>query len=246
MYWIERSRPDGSGKLSIQEETTVQIIAILIGLVLLAAVAFYVSRPILQQRRYGVDSTAMATLEIQRDAVYSQIRELDMDHATGKMNDEDYQQSRADLVAQATTLLKQIDGVLAAPIAPVAPIDSVAEPAADDVEALIAARRKAVKPAPARSDGDDVEAAIAARRKSQPSFPAAEMDIEAAIAARHKAQPAAKAVEADLEAAIAARRKPAAPAPLKSADACPTCGKPITLDDVFCSKCGTPLKAAAR
>jgi hypothetical protein len=113
----------------------VQISAILIGLVLLAAIAFYVSRPIVQPQRDGADATMLATLAIRRDAVYSQIRELDMDHATGKMNDEDYQPARADLVAQAATLLKQIDGML------------VAQPAADDVEALIAARRKAVKSA---------------------------------------------------------------------------------------------------
>jgi hypothetical protein len=145
----------------------VQISAILIGLVLLAAEAFYVSRPILQPRRAGADSTTLATLDAldaQRDAVYSQIRELDMDHATGKMNDEDYQPARADLIAQAATLLKQIDGAWAA------------QPAAEDVEALIAARRKA----------------------------------------------------------------------MKSAAACPACGKPGTPDDAFCAKCGAPLKAVTR
>jgi hypothetical protein len=142
----------------------VQISAILIGLVLLAAVAFYVSRPIVQPRRDSVDSTTLETLDARRDAVYSQIRELDMDRATGKMNDEDYQPARADLVAQAATLLKQIDGAAAA------------QPAVDDVEALIAARRKAVK----------------------------------------------------------------------SAAACPTCGKPGTPGDAFCSKCGTPLKVVTR
>lgn len=114
-----------------------QITAILIGLVLLAAVAFYVSRPLLQPRRDSVDSTMLDALDARRDAVYSQIRELDMDHATGKMNDEDYPSARADLVAQAATLLEQIDDVQAA------------QPAADDVEALIAARRKAAKSAAA-------------------------------------------------------------------------------------------------
>ena len=229
-----------------------QIIAILIGLVLLAAIAFYVSRPIVQHRRSSADTTVMATLEAQRDAVYSQIRELDMDHATGKMNDEDYHQSRSDLVAQAANLLKQIDGVFSAPPAP-ASIATATLPASDDVEALIAARRKAsagvaasakpaaVKATPEQSGGDDLEAAIAARRKKA-AAPVAD-DAEALIAARRKNQPAAPATD-DVEAAIAARRKSAAPVP--TATACPTCGKPITPDDVFCSKCGTPLKAAAR
>jgi hypothetical protein len=236
------------------KESTVQIIAILIGLVLLAAIAFYVSRPIVQQRRGGTDATVMATLEAHRDAVYSQIRELDMDHATGKMNDEDYQQARTDLVAQAAALLKQIDGVLAAPIVP-ASIAVATLPAADDIEALIAARRKApaqpaaaVKPAAIQSDGDTVEAAIAARRK-QVAVASPPDDVEALIAARRKS--AAKPAVDDIEAAIAARRKSTAPAPMSTAPlptaaACPTCGKVITPDDVFCSKCGTPLKAAAR
>lgn len=217
-----------------------QIIAILIGLVLLAAIAFYVSRPIVQQRRGGADATVMASLEAQRDAVYSQIRELDMDHATGKMNDEDYQQARTDLVSQAATLLKQIDGVGAAPIAPAA-MATATLPAADDVEALIAARRKAaVKPAAVQSGRDAAEAVIAARRKTVTS-PATD-DVEALIAARRKA-PAAPGVD-DIEAAIAARRKSTRPEPVSAA--CPTCGKPILSDDAFCSKCGTPLKAAAR
>ena len=34
-----------------------------------------------------------------------------MDHATGKVNDEDYTRLRAELVAQAAAVLKQIDGV---------------------------------------------------------------------------------------------------------------------------------------
>ena len=212
-----------------------QIIAILIGLVLLAAIVFYVSRPIVQHRRGGTDATVMATLEAQRDGVYSQIRELDMDHATGKMNDEDYHQARTDLVAQAATLLKQIDGVLAAPTVPAA-IATATLPASDDVEALIAARRKAsavnaastkpaaVKATPIQSGDADLEAAIAARRKKVAATPVAD----------------------DVEARIAARRKSAAPTPVAAAMTCPTCGKPITPDDAFCSKCGTPLKAAAR
>lgn len=227
-----------------------QIIAILIGLVLLAAIAFYVSRPIVQQRRGGADATVMASLEAQRDAVYSQIRELDMDHATGKMNDEDYHQARTDLVAQAAALLKQIDGVLSVPMAP-ASIAAATLPAIDDVEALIAARRKATarsaesaRPALIQSGGDDAEAAIAARRKKVVAPPPD--DVEALIAARRKTVKPAAATVDDVEAAIAARRKSAAPAPIIAPAACPTCGKAITPDDAFCSKCGTPLKAAAR
>ena len=170
--------------------------AILIGLVILAAVAYYVSRPLTQSRRAvtanGPDTLSLAA---QRDTLYTQIKELDMDHATGKVNDDDYARVRADLMAQATEVLKQIDGVAQQPAS--APVAATLD---DEIEALIAARRKtAPVPAPARATDADVEAAIAARRKTA----------------------ASKTGAATL--------------------ACPRCGKPITADDVFFSKCGTAL-----
>jgi ribonuclease HII len=137
------------------------IIAILVGLIIFAAVAFYVSRPLLQARSAGNSVGDTLSLEAQRESLYTQIKELDLDHATGKVNDEDYARLRADLVAQAAAVLKQIDGVVQQP-APTA----VKVAAADDVEALIAARRK-TRSIPAATPADaDVEAAIAARRKT--------------------------------------------------------------------------------
>jgi hypothetical protein len=138
-----------------------EIIALLIGLVILAAIVFYVSRPLAQSRRAGY-STGVAdvqSLEAQRESLYIQIKELDLDHVTGKVNDEDYARLRADLVAQAAAVLKQIDGVVQPPT-PAAPA------AADDVEALIAARRKTRSASAPKTADADVEAAIAARRKT--------------------------------------------------------------------------------
>lgn len=139
------------------------IIAILVGLIILAALAFYVSRPLVQSRRAATASADTLSLEAQRESLYTQIKELDLDHATGKVNDEDYTPLRAELVAQAAAVLKQLDGV--------APTSVSAPAAADDVEALIAARRKprsasaaTTSTAPQSAD-TDVEAAIAARRK---------------------------------------------------------------------------------
>ncbi len=141
------------------------IIAILVGLIIFAAVAFYVSRPLLQARSAGNSVGDTLSLDAQRESLYTQIKELDLDHATGKVNDEDYARLRADLVAQAAAVLKQIDGVAQQP-APV--VLKAVEPltATDDVEALIAARRK-TRSIPAATPADaDVEAAIAARRKT--------------------------------------------------------------------------------
>ncbi len=138
-----------------------EIIAFPIGLVILAAIGFYVSRPLVQSRRAGRPNGVVdvQSLETQRESLYIQIKELDLDHATGKVNEEDYTRLRAELVAQAAAVLKQIDGAAQHP----AP---AALQAQDDVEALIAARRKTrTTLAPGTADAD-VEVAIAARRKT--------------------------------------------------------------------------------
>ena len=139
--------------------------AILIGLIILAAIAFYVSRPLLQARAANTAADTL-TLESQRESLYTQIKELDLDHATGKVNDEDHARLRADLVAQAAAVLKQIDGVAKSSAPKAAPA------AQADVEALIAARRKTrsttaatTSTAPKTADSD-IEAAIASRRKT--------------------------------------------------------------------------------
>jgi hypothetical protein len=141
------------------------ILAILSGVIILAAIVFYVSRPLVQSRRTP-DSSAVLSLEAQRESLYTQIKELDLDHATGKVNDEDYARLRADLVAQAAAVLKQIDGVAQSPAprvieaaAPAAPVPG------DDLEALIAARRKTRSTSAPQAVDPDIEAAIAARRK---------------------------------------------------------------------------------
>jgi hypothetical protein len=139
------------------------ILAILVGLVILAIIGYYVSRPLVQPKRTAKADDAALTLEARRDSLYTQIKELDLDYATGKINDEDYTRLRTELVGQAAAVLKQIDtGV---------PAEQSSTVSGDDeVEALIAARRKTRStptPKAAVSAADaGIEAAIAARRKS--------------------------------------------------------------------------------
>jgi hypothetical protein len=141
----------------------VEISAILLGLVVLIAAGYYVIRPLMQPKRAAKADDAALMLEARRDSLYTQIKELDLDYATGKINDEDYTRLRADLVAQAAAVLKQIDtGV---------PAEQSSTVSGDDeVEALIAARRKTRStstPKTAASAADvSIEAAIAARRKT--------------------------------------------------------------------------------
>lgn len=129
-----------------------QITAILIGLLILAAIGWYVSRPLLQAKRAPTADSPVASLEVQRDSLYAQISELDLDRATGKTNEEDYQRLRKDMVGQAADILRQIDGQ-----PPVASDEDA------DIEAMIAARRK-LKPASPANIDQQLEEAIKARR----------------------------------------------------------------------------------
>ncbi|HLF25623.1 MAG TPA: zinc ribbon domain-containing protein [Anaerolineae bacterium] len=132
------------------------ILALLIGLALVIGLIFFIGQPLRQARRATpAAESQLDTLFAQREALYTQIRELDFDHATGKIIAADHDSLRARLVAQAADVLRQIDA-LAGP-APAA--------AEDALEAAIAARRKR-KPATADAE---LEAAIAERRKRKPA-----------------------------------------------------------------------------
>jgi len=122
--------------------------SLLLGLALLLASAFIVARPLFEpQGLLEKDLGPTETLLAQRDLVLTALRDLDFDHATGKITDEDYAPQRARLVAEGAAILKQLDE------------HRVAPRALDSVEAAIRARRKT----PARADSA-IESAIAARR----------------------------------------------------------------------------------
>jgi hypothetical protein len=150
------------------------IFALLLGIALAAGVYIFISRPLRQARRSGDAESRLETLLARRESLYTQIRELDFDHATGKITDADHAPLRARLVDEAADVLRQIDALTGA------------APSADALEAAIAARRKRKLPTAASVDAD-IEAAIAARRKRQPETTASdEADLEAVIAAHRK------------------------------------------------------------
>ncbi len=122
--------------------------SLLLGLALLLATAFIVARPLFD--RSGLHDHPLSPAEVllnQRDTVLAALRDLDFDHTTGKITDEDYAPQRAQLVAEGAAILKQLDE------------QGLAPHALDSMEAAIRARRQA--PAPAESA---IENAIAARR----------------------------------------------------------------------------------
>ncbi len=137
--------------------------SLLLALALVVAVAAFVARPLLQ-RNSARPFAASDDLVAQREAVLIELRDLDFDHATGKIGDDDYAAQRARLTAKGVEIFRALDA---------------RRPAADgdDIEKAIAARRrgesrprlKAARPVVSRADGDDIEKAIAARRRKAES-----------------------------------------------------------------------------
>ena len=83
---------------------------LLLVLVVLAAVVLIVSGP-LRRARPAPPRTAdeVAELEAARDAKYREIRDAELDHATGKLSTDDYQAIDTTLRAEAITILHDLD-----------------------------------------------------------------------------------------------------------------------------------------
>ena len=196
--------------------------AILIGLAALILVVFLVSQPLMDRRQRREETVSEADrLRDERDRILTTLRDLDFDHASGKVLDEDYAPRRASLVAEGAAVLKQLDELK--PAGP-APLDG-------EVEQAIAARRRGAgagsAPAQAAGDADEAERAIAARRRRQAAATAPDADAaEQAIAARRQ------------------RSRPAASGGGVAKVYCSQCGQAALPGDKFCAKCGAKLLGA--
>ena len=78
----------------------------------------------------------------QRDMVYEAIRELDFDHRMGKVEEDDYRQTRARYTAQAVELIKSLDKASSQADRPAAPKP---QGISDQIEKEIAAIRRTRK-----------------------------------------------------------------------------------------------------
>lgn len=131
-------------------------------LAVMLAVGLYVGQPLFQQggrRRTTAEAHEVSALMAERDRVVNALQELDFDFQLNKIPAEDYPVQRAELLKKGAETLKQLDA-----LTPSSHPALNGKTAADRIEAAMTA------PAPAasgpRSD-DDVEALIAARRKSR-------------------------------------------------------------------------------
>jgi hypothetical protein len=129
--------------------------SILLGLALLLVVTFVVLRPLLERPGAGKpDEPPANPLLLTRDQVLTQLRDLDFDHATGKLNEDDYAAQRAQLMAQGVAVLKELDSQAAAS----------AGPEADEIERAILQRRalRPAAPTPAAHTCPNCSAAVSA------------------------------------------------------------------------------------
>jgi hypothetical protein len=84
----------------------------LIALAILAVVAAFVTGPL--RRRAGEGDAdpldaERAELEAQKESKYREIRDVEADHAAGKMTDEDFARLDNELRADAIAILKRLD-----------------------------------------------------------------------------------------------------------------------------------------
>jgi peptidoglycan hydrolase-like protein with peptidoglycan-binding domain len=138
----------------------VDIGSLLVALALFIIVAAVVAQPLLERTAKATPKASPTeALVAEREQVLIALRDLDFDHATGKLAEEDYQTQRVGLVSRGADVLRQLDR-LGVDGTPAGSLD-------DQIEAAVAARRQAhgAEAAPAGSLDAQIEAAVAARRR---------------------------------------------------------------------------------
>jgi hypothetical protein len=84
---------------------------VLYGALLLALVAAFVLWPILrgEKQEGAAEDPVLADLEARKEAKYREIRDAQLDHAAGKLSDEDFRGQDAQLRTEAVEILKRLD-----------------------------------------------------------------------------------------------------------------------------------------
>ena len=81
-------------------------------LILVAVVAF-VAAPLRRASADAAEDPDIADLEARKEAKYREIRDAELDHAAGKLSDEDFRRQDGELRAEAIEILKQLDRIRA-------------------------------------------------------------------------------------------------------------------------------------
>lgn len=89
---------------------------LLIAIVIVSVVAAWVTMPLRRDEAAlvrGLEDPVLADLEARKQAKYREIRDSELDHAQGKLGDEEFARQDAELRREAIAILKEIDAVSA-------------------------------------------------------------------------------------------------------------------------------------
>jgi hypothetical protein len=115
---------------------------LLLDLALLAVVAYVIVRPLLRPAHTrDAQPSAAEALTAERERLLAALRDLELDHATGVVAEQDYGPQRAQLVTRGAAVLRQLDE--------------------------LAARPRGQAPQARRSIEDEIEAAVSQRRQGR-------------------------------------------------------------------------------
>jgi hypothetical protein len=88
------------------------MLELLLAIAIVVLVAWFVTEPLRRRHSEIPDDSVdaeLADLEARKEAKYRQIRDAEVDHASGKLTDEDFRRLDAELRREAIDILKRID-----------------------------------------------------------------------------------------------------------------------------------------
>lgn len=132
-------------------------------LAVLVMVGIYLYAPFTARakRTRSSETHEISALKAERDRVINSLQELDFDFKLGKIPTEDYPEQRATLLQKGSDILRKLDEL--------APVSASASNVEARIEKAAAAKRADTSAADAQVSDDDLESMIAARRKQQKS-----------------------------------------------------------------------------
>ncbi|MBI4728847.1 MAG: hypothetical protein HY775_05015 [Acidobacteria bacterium] len=136
-------------------------VSAVLSFLLLAVVALLLMRAFLAPPRSVVVEES-PTLRSRKEAMLEEIRDIDMDFATGKLSDDDYRMLRARYVAEAAALAQAIDRPVPAFAGPVETA-AIAQPAPANASPVVS---RGGPGHPALPTDHEIERMIASRRAS--------------------------------------------------------------------------------
>lgn len=119
-------------------------------------VASYIARPLIEKKALPISQEArrISMLQAERERLLSNLQELEMDFAIGKMANEEYQAQRSELISRGASILRQLDELSkgAATLRRGVPVDRAAggmEALEAQIERAVARRRRTPRAAAA-------------------------------------------------------------------------------------------------